>query len=227
MSKTCVVIPIHNESRTIGPLIKSIGRKGLDIVVIDDGSMDNCGEIARAQGARVITNTTKQGKGLSLKKGFAFALEHGYDGVITMDGDGQHDVLDIDCFLNKIHTQPNCIITGSRMANSKGMPWIRFLTNSVMSLLISCICRRKIPDTQCGFRYIGAEILRNINLQSNDFEIETEVLIKASRQGYPIHSLPIKTIYSNERSKINPLQDTVRFIVYILKEIFRDDSSTA
>ncbi len=225
MTKICIVIPIHNEQRTIGSLVGAIVAKGLDAVVIDDGSSDGSGSLAREKGAVVITNAEKQGKGLSLKKGFAHALAQGYDGVITMDGDGQHDAADIDRFLERINTQPDCIITGSRMENSQGMPWLRLVTNSFMSALISCICRRHLPDTQCGFRYISADILRQIELQSNDFEIETEVLIKASRKGYPIFALPIKTIYRNEKSKINPFKDTLRFIVYITKETFRPDST--
>jgi len=218
--RICVIIPVHNESRAIGPLVARVREKGLDVVVVDDGSTDSSATIAGNQGAEVITNQHKQGKGLSLKKGFEYALQHDYDGVITMDGDGQHDPLDIDLFLQKIHQQPRAVITGSRMENSTGMPPIRYMTNIGMSRLISLLCRQAIPDTQCGFRYISSVILRDVDLVSNDFEIETEVLIKASRYGYPVLSLPIKTIYRNEQSKISPLKDTFRFIVYIVKELF-------
>ena len=141
MKKNCIVIPIHNECRTIGPLVKSLIPKGLDVIVVDDGSSDFSGKIARQHGAYVIVNNMKQGKGMSLKKGFAYALERDYGGVITMDGDGQHDVSDIDLFVAQIQAQPDCIIAGSRMGNSQGMPPIRFLTNYFMSFLISGLCR--------------------------------------------------------------------------------------
>ena len=87
-----------------------------------------------------------------------------------------------------------------------------------MSGLISSVCRQRIPDSQCGYRYIAAPILRKISLLSSDFEIESEVLIQASKNGFKIYSVPIKTIYRGECSKINPIIDTFRFIVYIIRE---------
>jgi len=218
--KICVIVPAHNESHAIADVVRGVKAKGLDIVVIDDGSRDGSGEIARQNGAVVVTNSAKQGKGLSLQRGFQFALEEGYDGVIAMDGDGQHAVADLDSFLAQIAAHPQSVISGSRMANSQGMPLLRYLTNRAMSALISGICRQSIPDTQCGFRYISCDILGDIRLSAKDFEIETEVLIKASKKGYPVFSVPIQTIYRDEKSKINPLKDTWRFLVYLLRENF-------
>lgn len=218
--KICVVIPAHNESQAIAEIVNGVKQKGLDVLVIDDGSQDDSGAIARRQGATVITNQVKQGKGLSLQRGFQFVLDHGYDGLIAMDGDGQHAVADLDKFLEKINSRPDSIITGTRMTDSRGMPLVRYLTNWVMSSLISGICHQSIPDTQCGYRYISCEVLRDIRITSRDFEIETEVLIKSSKRGYQIFSVPIATIYRNEKSKINPLKDTVRFFAYLLRESF-------
>ncbi|MFH1360577.1 MAG: glycosyltransferase family 2 protein [Candidatus Omnitrophota bacterium] len=219
--KPCIVIPAHNEARTIGQLIHQLKNKNLDAVVIDDGSSDPTGSVAKEQGAVVLTHEKKKGKGASLRDGFTYALAHDFDGVITMDGDLQHAVEDIDQFISKAKDSPASVITGTRMNNPQGMPKIRLLTNRVMSGMISSLCRQKIPDTQCGFRYIGREVLENIQCFSCDFEIETEVLVKASRKGFPIHSVPIRTIYRNETSKINPALDTFRFLLYIIKETWR------
>ena len=136
-----------------------------------------------------------------------------------MDGDGQHEPDDIETFVAVSKESPQVVVAGNRMADTKGMPLIRFLTNRFMSLLISMICRQKIPDSQCGFRYISCDILKNIKPVCRDFEIETEVLIKASKKGYSILSAPIRTIYSNEESKINPFRDTIRFFRYLAREI--------
>lgn len=216
--KLCVIIPVHNEGEEIGSLVESIKRKNIDVVVIDDGSSDNSGVIAQEKGAIVLRNEEKQGKGLTLQRGFQYALVHHYDGVITMDGDGQHDVHDLDTFFVEIKKEPGRLITGTRMGDSRGMPFIRFLTNYLMSSLISAICHQKIPDSQCGYRYLNMKILRDIQLNSHDFEIETEVLVEASKRGYKISSVPIKTIYRNEKSKINPLKDTIRFLKYLVRE---------
>ncbi len=216
--KICLIIPVHNEIQHIGALVESIKIEGLDRLVIDDGSSDESGAAASSRGAIVLTNEMKKGKGRSLQLGFEYAQSHHYDGVITMDGDGQHDPKDLKQFLALIEKYPCSVITGNRMGAHKGMPFIRVITNWSMSWLISQICRQKIPDTQCGYRYIGREILEKLRLTSKDFEIESEVLIQASQLGYKIYSVPISTIYRNEKSKINPFKDTLRFFAYLMRE---------
>ncbi len=216
--KICIVIPVYNEEKNIGALVEKLRQRQLDTVVVNDGSSDRSAAIAKDKGATVINNEKRCGKGQSLRRGFQYVLENCFDGVVTMDGDGQHDVNDLDGMIKKAHADKNCIVTGSRMLNPKGMPLIRLIVNKLMSALISAVCRQKIPDTQCGYRYIAAPILKNISLTSSDFEIESEVLIQASRHGFKIYSVPIKTIYGGECSKINPVVDTFRFLIYIIRE---------
>ena len=218
--KICVVIPAYNEAKTIGPLVESIKKKGLDVFVIDDGSKDNCGVIAKSKGADVLRLDPNQGKGNALKCGFKYALEKGYDGVIMMDSDGQHDVEDLDHFIAYSKEFPLSVITGNRMTNTKEMPRVRYLTNRFMSSLISLACRNSIADTQCGYRDISCDVLKNLHLTCADFEIETEILMKCSKKNFKVYSVSVKTIYQDEKSHINPLKDTIRFFVYFLKEIF-------
>lgn len=219
MKKVCIIIPVHNEAREIGRLVHDIRAQGLDVLVIDDGSTDDSGRQAADNGARVLRNDQRSGKGFSLQRGFAFGVEQGYDGVITMDGDGQHAVRDLRQFFDLLEKEGPCVITGNRMGDTNRMPCIRFLTNCLMSFLISRLCRQKVPDTQCGYRYISCEILRKLELTSSDFEIETEVLVQTARLGYRIFPVPVQTIYQDEQSKISPLKDTCRFFAYLAKEI--------
>ncbi len=220
MMRVCILIPVHNEGKQIGPLVSAVRVRGLDVVVIDDGSTDGSGKIAQDNGAVVITNAVKQGKGASLQRGFHYARGQGYTGVITMDGDGQHAVEDLDAFLDAVRKDENVgLVCGTRMGNSRGMPVVRYLTNRFMSSVISGICQQKVPDTQCGYRYLSSALLDAINLSSSDFEIETEVLVQSSRSGFKIVSVPVKTIYRNEKSKINPLADTLRFFAYLIREM--------
>lgn len=218
--KICLLIPAYNEAQALGRLVKDVRARGFDALVVDDGSSDGSADIARAAGAMVITNTRNHGKGYSLQRGFDDILARGYDALITLDGDGQHAPGDLEKFVALYAESKPDIICGNRMRNPKGMPGVRFVTNKIMSGLISLVCRQKIYDTQCGYRLLSTEVLRNIQLSSTAFEIESEVLIKASKRGYRIVSVPIQTIYSNERSKINPFFDTVRFVVYIVREMF-------
>ncbi len=220
MMNICIIIPVYNEAQTIGSLIDSVRRKSHDVIVINDGSTDQTGAIAEEKGAIVIHHEQRSGKGYSLRKGFAYALEHGYDGVITMDGDGQHDVEDLGQFIKVANEHQISIVTGNRMNNSKVMPFIRSCTNKFMSWLISMACKQSIKDTQCGFRYIGRGVLEKLDLTCQDFEIETEILMQACKNGFKVYSVSVKTIYCDEKSKINPFKDTIRFFSYFIKEIF-------
>ncbi len=217
----CVLIPVLNEARTIGPLVAGIRAQGLDVVVVDDGSTDGSGGLAAAAGAAVIRHEVCQGKGRALRDGFDWVCLRDYGGVVTMDGDGQHAVGDIRVLLNAAHDHPEAaIINGSRMGDQARMPVIRRWTNRLMSLMISWLCRQRIPDTQCGFRLIRRAVLETVALTSGNFQIETEVLVKASRAGFQIVSVPVQTIYSGEKSRIRPVVDTCRFVAYFVQQVF-------
>ena len=218
--KTCVLIPTHNESARIGDLVKKIRQQDLEVLVVDDGSGDNTSKVAQDSGATVLKNSRNMGKGASLIRGFGYALDNHFDAVITMDGDGQHRCEDIPYFMRLAKYSDNGIFIGNRMSQTTNMPAIRVLTNRFMSWLVSRVARQKIPDTQCGFRLIKAEVLKKISLRSSKFEIESEVIIKASRAGFKIETIPIKTIYNNKKSRINPFTDALRFFRFIFKEIW-------
>lgn len=168
----------------------------------------------------VITNAKNSGKGFSLKAGFDYIVNNGYEALITIDGDGQHSPEDLAVFVDRYNIEKPDVICGNRMENPVGMPGLRFITNKVMSALISLVCHQSIKDSQCGYRLVRTDVLRNIQLSSSGFEIESEVLIRSCKKGYRIVSVPVRTIYANERSKINPFIDTIRFIVYIIREMF-------
>jgi len=219
--RTCVVIPAYNESKAIAGLIAEITKLGLEIIIVDDGSSDNMVQIAQASKAKVIRNDTNMGKGASLIKGYNFAIAQGFDAVISMDGDGQHSCNDIMSFIHKAENSQAALIIGNRMSSTKKMPLLRVLTNRFMSRLISLITKQFIPDTQCGFRLIKKELLEKIVLSTSKYEIESEVLIKAARLGFKIESIPVRTIYSGQKSQINPFIDTLRFLRFIIKESIR------
>jgi len=86
-----------------------------------------------------------------------------------------------------------------------------------MSYLISRMCGHDIPDTQCGFRLIKRAVLESVKLSSANYEIESELLLKAAKKGFKIESVPVKTIYENESSRINPFVDTIRFIIFLIR----------
>ena len=107
------------------------------------------------------------------------------------------------------------------MGKAKNMPLVRYVTNKFTSWLISVIAGQRIPDTQCGFRLIKKEVLEKINLKTSNYETESEMLIKAAHLGFKIESILVNTIYSGEKSQINPFFDTLRFLRFIFLEFAR------
>jgi glycosyltransferase involved in cell wall biosynthesis len=215
--KICVIIPTYNESKAIGGIVKEIRKQGFGALVVDDGSQDNTFEIAESSGAVVLRNQDNAGKGASLIKGFNYALAGDFDAVITMDGDGQHSPDEIPYFIRLAEFSDGGIFIGNRMSKIRNMPALRIITNQFMSWLISLVAGQPIPDTQCGFRLIKRKVLEKIDLRTSKYETESEIIIKAARLGFKIESIPIKTIYAGEKSQINPIIDTLRFIKFIFK----------
>lgn len=222
--RICIILPAYNEAGSIGNVIeeikKNVSLKDTEIVVIDDGSSDKTALVAKARGATIIKNQRNEGKGASLIKGFKYALNNGFDGVITMDADGQHAPSEIQNFIKLPLSSKSGIFIGNRMNKRRNMPLVRVWTNKIMSWLISKVSQQKIPDTQCGFRFIRKEVLKKINFATSKYETESELLIKAARLGFTIESVLIKSIYTRGSSSINPIVDTFRFIRFILREIW-------
>ena len=217
--KACVLIPSFNEEKTIGGLVKSVLDQGYRVLVIDDGSSDATATIAKENGAEVLVNEKNMGKGLSLRRAFTLLAKRDFDAVITMDGDGQHLPSDLAPFVNSFEQKKPGIIVGNRMLEAKGMPPVRWLTNKFMSFLISCFCHQSIPDSQCGFRLIDVRVLKKMNLQTDNFEIESEMLLEAAKNGFRIESVPIATVYEGQHSAINPWKDTIRFFKFLSTKI--------
>ncbi|MFT5386999.1 MAG: glycosyltransferase involved in cell wall biosynthesis, partial [Candidatus Omnitrophota bacterium] len=150
--KICILIPTYNEVKAIGSLIDEIKEYELDIIVSDDGSTDGTATVASEKDILVLEHAQRTGKGATLRRGFDKVSELEYDGVIIMDGDGQHAPKDLPKFLKNIKEDPKCMIVGNRLSDSKGMPFVRLITNRIMSWVISCACGQRIADTQSGFR---------------------------------------------------------------------------
>jgi glycosyltransferase involved in cell wall biosynthesis len=212
-----VVVPSYNESRTIGVIVKRLKEREFAVYVVDDGSQDDTEAKALAEGAIVIRNPKNLGKGGALKEGFKRVVSDGFDTVLIMDGDDQHDVTDIAHLIKRMRETHADMIVGNRMTDTSRMPLIRIAVNRFMSWLISVISGQYVPDTQCGFRLIKTTMLRKITIESNNYEIESEMIVKAARAGFTIDSTNIKTVYQNEVSRINPVIDSLRFIRLMLK----------
>jgi|SRR5439155_13486883 len=210
-AQCAVVIPCLNEAATIEPLVIEVRRQLPSVMVVDDGSTDGTADLATRAGASVIRHQRRRGKGAALAAGWARALERGFTWALSMDGDGQHAASDIPAFLAGAGKNGAQLIVGDRMANPRGMPWVRRGVNRWMSERISRLTGRKLPDTQCGFRLMRLDAWARVHLQADHFEIESELLCKFIAAGYGVDFVPVRVIYRNEQSKIEPVRDTRRW----------------
>lgn len=218
--KYCVLLPAYNEERSIAWLVKEIRNRGLDVVVVDDGSFDNTSAEAKQAGAIVLRHDKNKGKGQALRTGFDYVTAaDNYAGVIIMDADGQHSPSEVNNFIKLAEDSNAGVIIGNRMQDPVGMPWVRKVTNIITSCAVSKIVGYKVPDTQCGFRFIKSEVLKAIRLSTGKYETESEILIEAARNNFKIESIPVKTIYADQKSRIQPIIDTIRFWSLILKSM--------
>jgi glycosyltransferase involved in cell wall biosynthesis len=216
--RVLLLIPAFNEEQTLGELLIAAQTCVQDILVIDDGSVDATSAIARNAGAMVYRLPANLGKGEALKTGFAYALEHNYDHVITMDADGQHDPRDIAHLLPLADRYD--LILGNRMEESRSVPLIRRLANRTSSRIVSILCGRHIFDSQTGFRSYSAVLLRELSLNSSRFDLETEVVIKAARRGLRIGHCKVRTIYRDQKSRFRNVGDSIKFAIVVLKSFW-------
>jgi glycosyltransferase involved in cell wall biosynthesis len=211
-SRIAAVIPAYHEAHHVAGVARRARAQLEHVLVVDDGSNDKTEEQARAGGAEVIVHPQNRGKGETIRTGLRYWLDRGMDYIVLLDADGQHLPEEISRFLEAANQDPEVkIFIGSRMSDTKSMPFVRRLVNRYMSRKISRACGQLIPDTQCGFRMLHRNLVPHLLTGADRFDYETEMLLVASRKGYRIVSVPITTVYSDEVSSINPVRDTLRF----------------
>jgi len=204
------LIPAWNEGMRLGP-IAAAARGYLPVLVVDDGSHDDTSAVAQAAGAEVVRHPQNRGKGAALTTGFTWALERGYETVITLDADGQHDPADIPKFLSSYEDTGADLLIGRR--DFSLAPWPRWWSNPIGDRLLSWALGVPIYDNQNGYRLYSRALLEGLDLITTGFEWEVEVIVHAICRGMHIGWVEIRTIYdTGKASYFHPLKDTARFL---------------
>ena len=208
------IIPAYNEAEKIG-LVISAALKHLPVLVIDDGSSDETARIAAGNGAKVLHQAPNQGKGVALRKGFEHAIEAGYQAVVTLDADGQHDPDEIPTFVRAYQQSRADLIIGER--DFSQIPTIRRLANTFGKWSFSWAVGQSIGDNQSGYRLISLRMMEAVlGSQESGFEFEVEMIVVCIQKGYTLEWVPIRTIYSGEGSHIQPLKHIIEFTRMVL-----------
>src|SRR5437867_848866 len=210
--RVLVIIPAFNAERTVGDVVRACREMIDDVLVLDDGSIDRTAAAALEAGARAISHGVNRGKGAALKTGFAFARQHAYDAVITLDADGQHLPREIPKFLTaRAETKADLIIGGRAHLFGQMLPRRR-MANRFSAWSIAKASGTNVTDSQSGFRLYSANLLRNVRLRTEGFDLESEVIVRAGVGGFKVITIPIDLGFVDgiSTSHYKPLKDTLR-----------------
>ncbi|SEW22977.1 Glycosyltransferase involved in cell wall bisynthesis [Chitinophaga sp. YR573] len=215
--KVAVLIPTYNNANTLGAVLQDVLSYTSHVIVVNDGStdhtatvLDNFPQIQR------VDYTPNRGKGIALRRGFRYALQQGYDYVITMDADGQHFASDLLVFLEKLPTHQRHIIIGARNLQQENMPGKNTFANKFSNFWFYVETGLKGPDTQSGYRLYPVYAMQEMHFMCTKYEFEIEVLVRCSWKGIKIDWAPVKVYYppADERvSHFRPFRDFSRISV--------------
>ena len=210
MPKIAALIPAFNEALHIGTVVHQ-AQAHLPVLVVDDGSTDDTSRRAEQAGATVVRQVPNQGKGRALQTGFRRALAEGFEAVVTLDGDGQHDPGEIPAFLRAYTSSAADLIIGTRTFSQ--MPLIRRISNTLGQLAFSWAMDQPISDNQSGYRLVGHRLMAaTLDSHETGFEFEVEMIVCCIERGFKLDWLPIRTIYAHEKSHIRPWHHLVHFV---------------
>lgn len=190
-----VIIPAYNEGENIGRVLEEMPQKvcgrELAVLVVDDGSQDNTGEVARAAGAMVVPNPINRGGGAALRVGFDIARQHGVEIVVTIDADGQHLPSEIGRLVEPILSREADFVIGSRILGRRDPDSsIRYIGIHVFNTVIRFLTSVRITDCSNGFRAFRVAELSRVLLRQDQFHT-AELIIDAAKKGIKIGEVPV------------------------------------
>lgn len=218
--KRCIaIIPCYNEEVTIGSVILKAKKHVDEVLVIDDGSSDDTVKIAKDAGAVVISHNKNLGKSAVIKTGFRYALANGFDFVVTIDGDGQHDPDQIPTVLDNVKNNGHDISIGCRFGSDTEMPNWRRVGKRVLDYATSFGSGGHVTDSQCGFRAFNRKAVNGLysKLNGDAFTVESEQLIKAHELGLAVGNSKISCKYKDlDTSTKNPAAHGISVLGYVI-----------
>jgi dolichol-phosphate mannosyltransferase len=227
MNSQLVIIPAYNEEKLIGSVLKSaIGAGPWDVLVVEDGSTDRTFETVRScAGIEVIRHEKQLGYGRSLIDGFRYAAERGYEVVVTMDGDQQHETEFLQQFFLEAGSAD--IVSGSRYLPSSPVrsnaPEERRRLNATITDYLRLLTGFSITDAFCGFKAYRIDGVRRLHLTESGYGFPLQVWIQAWAHGLTVKEVPVSLIYLEGRDNFIPeLKDPVVRYRYYMDVISRE-----
>ena len=212
------VAPAWNEEKRIAAVVKAMPPEVDTCLVVDDGSTDTTGEVARAAGAEVLRNEKNTGVGASIRSGIERAIEGGYDIVAVVSGGGKTPPAQIPRLLAPIALGKADFTQGSRYLDGgefRNMPWSRRWGTRGYSFLFSLFLGSRITDASSGFRAVRTSLFKDERIKLRQewldrYELEPYLLFQAVRRGHRVIEVPVTIEYptnTKKYTKMRPLLD--------------------
>ncbi len=218
--KITVGIPAFNEEKNIASIISRLKDFTDSIVVCDDGSSDMTAKIAEDMGAILVKHPKNLGYGAAIRTIFLKAKDLESDVLVTLDGDGQHQIMDVEKILKPIEKNQADIVIGSRFLDKKSdVPKYREFGINVITKVTNVTIKNKLTDAQSGLRAYSKKVLSEIAPSDSGMGISTEILIKSSSKGFKIVEIPITISYAGETSTQNPVSHGTSVLFSTIKYI--------
>ena len=216
--KITIGIPAYNEEKNIASVITKLKKITNSIIVCDDGSSDMTSKISKNLGVVVISHKKNMGYGVAINSIFQKSKEMNSDLLVTFDADGQHRVEDIEKVIEPIKNNDADLVIGSRFLDKKShIPNYRKIGIKVITQVTNASIKKKLTDSQSGFRAYNQRVLSQISPSDMGMGISTEILIKSSSKGLRITEVPITVLYEGDTSTHNPVSHGTSVLISTIK----------
>ena len=232
-SETIVLIPAYKEEGRVGAVVKGVRQNApdSDVLVIDDGSPDGTAAEARKAGAMVASLPFNMGYGVALQTGFKYARRHGYQYVVQIDGDGQHEPACIPKLLATVRRPGVDVVLGSRwldLGEYKG-PLLRKFGKFFFAFLANTLTRLEVTDPTTGFQALSRQVVEFYcsNVYPIDYP-DADVIIMLHRAGFRVEEIPVVMYLSHSGQSMHagllrPIYYGVKMMMSIAMTLLRDD----
>lgn len=226
MIKLSIVVPVYNEEKTIGKILKKLDDLDLsgvtkEVIIVDDGSKDDTVSVIekylnfnKGKSIKLVKHSKNQGKGMAVRTGVKSARG---DFVVVQDADLEYDPIYLKSLMEPIKNKQSEVVYGTRLQRPPNLKEdeksLRFLLhyfgNRFLSLMISVLFLTWLTDIETGYKIFPRKVFAKLNIKSTGFEFEPEITIKLLKHGYKIKELPIKTVPRGyaEGKKLNTIRD--------------------
>jgi glycosyltransferase involved in cell wall biosynthesis len=208
-------MPAYNEEKYIGTMVLNTRQYVDEVIVVDDGSVDNTAEIARLAGAVVVSHSENRGYGAAIQSIIAEAKRRVPDVLVILDADAQHNPQEIPHLISPTRDGFDIVI-GSRKQQRDNIPLHRRIGQKVLLHSINILSQKKLSDSESGFRAFSGKAISVLALRESGMAISAETVAEAAKQGLKVTEVPISVAYNRDSSTLNPVAHGLGVLARIL-----------